>query len=57
MKLQKVLVQIVFAVLLVGFAYVWKRGDLDWVRALSKERAMQPERPPLVVEEEPILLS
>ncbi len=31
-----------FAVLLVGFAYVWKRGDLDWVRALSKERAMQP---------------
>ena len=30
-----------FAVLLVGFAYVWKRGDLDWVRALSKERAMQ----------------
>ena len=24
-----------FAVLLVGFAYVWKRGDLDWVRAVS----------------------
>lgn len=23
-----------FAVLLVGFAYVWKRGDLDWVRAV-----------------------
>ena len=22
-----------FAILLVGFAYVWKRGDLDWVRA------------------------
>lgn len=22
-----------FAVLLVGFAYVWRRGDLDWVRA------------------------
>ncbi len=22
-----------FSVLLVGFAYVWKRGDLDWVRA------------------------
>jgi NADH-quinone oxidoreductase subunit A len=22
-----------FAVLMVGFAYVWKRGDLDWVRA------------------------
>src|SRR5690606_33236291 len=24
-----------FGVLLVGFAYVWKRGALDWVRALS----------------------
>lgn len=24
-----------FAVLLVGFAYVWKRGDLDWVRAMT----------------------
>ena len=24
-----------FGVLLVGFAYVWKRGDLDWVRAVS----------------------
>ena len=23
-----------FAVLLVGFAYVWKRGDLDWVRSM-----------------------
>ena len=23
-----------FGVLLVGFAYVWKRGDLDWVRAI-----------------------
>jgi NADH-quinone oxidoreductase subunit A len=23
-----------FAVLLVGFAYVWSRGDLDWVRAI-----------------------
>lgn len=27
-----------FAILLVGFAYVWKRGDLDWVRAVSAER-------------------
>jgi len=24
-----------FAVLLVGFAYVWYRGDLDWVRAVT----------------------
>jgi NADH-quinone oxidoreductase subunit A len=26
-----------FAVLLVGFAYVWKRGDLDWVRAVRQK--------------------
>ena len=26
-------IAVFFAVLLVGFAYVWKRGDLDWVRA------------------------
>ena len=23
-----------FVILLVGFAYLWKRGDLDWVRAV-----------------------
>lgn len=34
-----------FAVLLVGFAYVWKRGDLDWVRAVSEERARQRPEP------------
>jgi NADH-quinone oxidoreductase subunit A len=28
-----------FAVLLAGFAYVWYRGDLDWVRAVSAERS------------------
>ena len=28
-----------FAVLLVGFAYVWYRGDLDWVRAVSSQHA------------------
>lgn len=28
-----------FGVLMVGFAYVWKRGDLDWVRAVSKDRS------------------
>jgi len=30
-----------FAVLLVGFAYVWKRGDLDWVRAMGGDRAQR----------------
>ena len=35
-----------FGVLLVGFAYVWKRGDLDWVRATSAEsRAPEPRAP------------
>lgn len=28
-----------FAVLIMGFAYVWRRGDLDWVRVVSQERA------------------
>lgn len=36
-----------FGVLLVGFAYVWKRGDLDWVRAVSsEEREPAPRAPP-----------
>ncbi|MEP3478279.1 MAG: NADH-quinone oxidoreductase subunit A [Fuerstiella sp.] len=26
-----------FAVLMVGFAYVWSRGDLDWIRAMSQQ--------------------
>jgi NADH-quinone oxidoreductase subunit A len=34
-----------FAVLMVGFFYVWKRGDLDWVRALSQEHRARIERP------------
>jgi NADH-quinone oxidoreductase subunit A len=28
-----------FAVLMVGFAYVWSRGDIDWVRAVADERS------------------
>jgi NADH-quinone oxidoreductase subunit A len=35
-----------FAILMVGFFYVWKRGDLDWVRAVSRERAAQVRRIP-----------
>jgi NADH-quinone oxidoreductase subunit A len=31
-----------FAVLLIGFAYVWRRGDLDWVRAVGQARAVEP---------------
>ena len=38
-------VLVFFGVLLVGFAYVWRRGDLDWVRAVS-ERVRLTARPP-----------
>jgi NADH-quinone oxidoreductase subunit A len=35
-----------FGVLLVGFAYVWKRGDLDWVRAVTRHRPQSVHRSP-----------
>jgi NADH-quinone oxidoreductase subunit A len=45
-----------FGVLMAGFAYVWSRGDLDWVRALSAQRAAPPERPsPLPQRQQPVL--
>lgn len=28
-------IMVFFAVLLVGFAYLWRRGDLEWVRSLA----------------------
>ncbi len=33
-----------FGVLLVGFAYLWRRGDLAWVRSIS-DRAGRPPQP------------
>ena len=33
-----------FGVVLVGFAYLWKRGDLDWVRASTNEGQEEPSR-------------
>lgn len=45
-----------FAVLMVGFAYVWRRGDLDWVRATTAEREMAQRQPPTItIEREPVL--
>lgn len=41
-------IAVFFAVLMVGFAYVWKRGDLDWVRAVSQERATAVPRGPAI---------
>jgi NADH-quinone oxidoreductase subunit A len=35
-------VLIFFGVLLVGFAYVWKRGDLEWVRTLTRQSKLAP---------------
>ena len=37
-----------FAVLLVGFAYLWFRGDLEWVKSVAAQpgRAVQSIKPP-----------
>jgi NADH-quinone oxidoreductase subunit A len=32
-------IAVFFGILLIGFAYVWKRGDLDWVRSVQQSRA------------------
>jgi NADH-quinone oxidoreductase subunit A len=42
-----------FGVLMVGFFYVWKRGDLDWVRAVTQERPQPVYRAPPVRAVEP----
>jgi NADH-quinone oxidoreductase subunit A len=50
-------VLVFFGVLLVGFAYVWKRGDLDWVRAVSakvKRTAPRSERQTISREPQPM---
>jgi NADH-quinone oxidoreductase subunit A len=39
-----------FGVLLVGFAYLWRRGDLQWVRSVEAERiAVAPAEPAQLV--------
>ncbi|MCX7425848.1 MAG: NADH-quinone oxidoreductase subunit A [Planctomycetia bacterium] len=35
-------IAVFFGVVMVGFAYVWYRGDLDWVRAASRQPAARP---------------
>jgi NADH-quinone oxidoreductase subunit A len=39
-------IAVFFAVLMVGFAYVWKRGDLDWVRATTRQKVLPGHRLP-----------
>ncbi|MBT5021006.1 MAG: NADH-quinone oxidoreductase subunit A [Planctomicrobium sp.] len=50
-------IAVFFGVLLVGFAYVWKRGDLDWVRAMMEQaktaRAQAQARPALEQQHDP----
>jgi NADH-quinone oxidoreductase subunit A len=53
-------IAVFFAVLLVGFAYVWKRGDLDWVRAMTRQNTSLVQRappPPRPVEPSQSILS
>jgi len=38
-------VLVFFGVLLVGFAYLWRRGDLQWVRSTAAERVEPPAAP------------
>lgn len=44
-------IAVFFAVLLVGFAYVWARGDLDWVRAIGRSETQRTPTPPAVAEQ------
>jgi NADH-quinone oxidoreductase subunit A len=39
-------IAVFFGVLLVGFAYLWHRGDLAWVRSLAAERTPAEPLPP-----------
>ncbi len=36
-----------FAILLLGFAYLWKRGDLEWVRSTQGQGVDSGTRPPV----------
>jgi NADH-quinone oxidoreductase subunit A len=44
-----------FGVLLVGFAYLWRRGDLEWVRSLA-DRASRPVTPPPPLPPAPLVM-
>jgi len=50
-------IAVFFGVLMMGFFYVWKRGDLDWVRAVSRDQSLPADLEPggRAVREEPVL--
>jgi NADH-quinone oxidoreductase subunit A len=50
-------IMIFFGVLMVGFAYLWKRGDINWVRSTAAERGMEAPRVSLPVSEGPALVA
>jgi NADH-quinone oxidoreductase subunit A len=55
-RLALVDILVFFAVLMVGFAYVWRRGDLDWVRAVEHDRTGADRAPAAgAIEQEPVL--
>jgi NADH-quinone oxidoreductase subunit A len=48
-------IAVFFGVLLVGFAYLWRRGDLAWVRSLAAERpGVEPAAPPATTARRPL---
>jgi NADH-quinone oxidoreductase subunit A len=40
-------IMVFFAVLLVGFAYLWRRGDLEWVRSTAAQHTPSDQSPPV----------
>lgn len=38
-----------FGVLLVGYAYLWRRGDINWVRSTAAEKVAEGRAPELAV--------
>jgi NADH-quinone oxidoreductase subunit A len=46
-------VLVFFGVLLVGFAYLWRRGDIEWVRSTVAERLEERAPPPAPMEKAP----
>jgi len=50
-------IAVFFGVLMMGFFYVWKRGDLDWVRAVTRDQTLPADLEPggPAAREEPVL--
>jgi NADH-quinone oxidoreductase subunit A len=46
-----------FSVLMVGFAYLWRRGDIDWVRSVTAQTATTPTPDPLAGSREALELA